>query len=287
MEVEVQTWHQFKNSLTEKNPYRANALIVIVGLALINWFLEILKWRLVVSHIQRISIGISFKQSLASFTTSLATPSRIGDYGAKAAHFPPNQRKNILLLNLFSNSTQMLVTTILGLIGYIYISENYTTLFSSQKLWGGLIVISLGILGLYYFRNKTLLIRGLSFKSVIYFFKKLSLKIKVGSLLLSLARYAAFSLLFYSLLGFFGANTAFVPTFFIITAMYLFVSILPSFFILDVMIRGGVAVWLFSILGIPEPTVLCTVLAMWILNFAFPALLGSYYVMTFKPQAAV
>ena len=65
--------------------------------------------------------------------------------------------------------------------------------------------------------------------------------------------------------------------------MYLLVSVMPSFFVLDVVIRGGVAVWLFSFLGVSEIAVLSTVFFMWILNTVLPALVGSYFVLTFKP----
>ena len=69
----------------------------------------------------------------------------------------------------------------------------------------------------------------------------------------------------------------------LIFSMYLFVSVVPAFFILDVVIRGGVAVWLFSMFGIPDLTVLSAVGMMWILNFVLPAILGSFRVFKFQP----
>jgi hypothetical protein len=65
--------------------------------------------------------------------------------------------------------------------------------------------------------------------------------------------------------------------------MYFLVSVIPTFFIFDVVIRGGVAVWLFSFLGVPELVILSTVLAMWLLNFVLPALFGSFFVLTYQP----
>ena len=66
--------------------------------------------------------------------------------------------------------------------------------------------------------------------------------------------------------------------------MYLLVSVVPSLFILDVVVRGGVAVYLFSLIGTPEWPVLATVTSMWILNFVLPAICGSYYVLKYKRQ---
>jgi len=67
--------------------------------------------------------------------------------------------------------------------------------------------------------------------------------------------------------------------------MYFFASVVPTVFVFDVVVRGGIAVWLFSFAGIPEFTVLSTVLAMWILNFVLPSIFGSFFILTYQPAA--
>ncbi|WP_248912347.1 hypothetical protein [Gelidibacter algens] len=64
--------------------------------------------------------------------------------------------------------------------------------------------------------------------------------------------------------------------------MYLLSSIIPSIFIFDVIIKGGVAVYIFGLLGVPEPLILSVVTFMWILNFVLPSVIGSYHVLQFK-----
>lgn len=284
--IEEQTWNEFKNAFSQKNPNRYYPIFAFLILTIFNWGLEISKWKLAVSHLQPITFKTSLKQSLASLTASLATPARIGDYGAKAAYYPKKDRKQILLLNFFSSGIQMAVTTFLGVIGCILVAYAYPFPVAFDKLIILVIVLIIGSFAFYVLRNQTLIIKGLSIKSVLSYFKNLRFKIKLGTVLLSLLRYITFSILFFLILIFFGSESSFAPTLIFIFAMYFFVSIIPSFFILDVVIRGGVAVWLFSILGISEPIVLCTVLTMWLLNFVLPALIGSYFVMTFKPQHA-
>ena len=56
------------------------------------------------------------------------------------------------------------------------------------------------------------------------------------------------------------------------------------FLVADVIVRGSVAVWLFSFIGLNELTVLSTVLVMWLLNFMLPALWGSFYVIKWQPK---
>lgn len=89
--------------------------------------------------------------------------------------------------------------------------------------------------------------------------------------------------MFYGLLLFFGAEIAFSTALALIFAMYLLVSIAPTIFIFDVVVRGGVAVWLFSFAGISEFTVLSTVLVMWVFNFVIPSFIGSYFVLAYQP----
>ena len=64
--------------------------------------------------------------------------------------------------------------------------------------------------------------------------------------------------------------------------MYLLSSIIPSIFILDVVVKGGISVYLFSFLNIDELSILSIVGIMWILNFVLPSIIGSIYILKFK-----
>ena len=68
----------------------------------------------------------------------------------------------------------------------------------------------------------------------------------------------------------------------LITSMYFLASIIPSIFLFDVVIKGSVALYLFSLIGINELVILSIVTCMWILNFVTPSIIGSFYVLHFK-----
>lgn len=258
------------------------SILVFFILAAANWFFEILKWKTVVSVVQVIPLKIATGQSLSSLTVSLATPNRIGDYGAKAFFFKPEKRKQILLLNFFSNATQMGVTCFFGVIGLAYMVPKFGISYSVPKVLLFLLSILLLVFLGYIFKEKQLLLKGLSIAKVIKYIKNISGNIKTRVLLLSVIRYFTFSFLFFLLIQFFGGKSSFTEGILIIFSMYLLVSLIPTFFIFDVVIRGGVAVWLFALAGVPQLSVLCTVLAMWLLNFVIPAVLGGIYVVTYK-----
>jgi hypothetical protein len=257
-------------------------LLLFIILAAGNWFFEILKWQTVTSVIAPIPFKMALQQSLSALTVSLATPNRIGDYGAKVMYFPPDKRKQILLLNFFSNAIQMAITCLFGFIGVLYIVPKFSIEYSTTNLILFLICILLfGVVG-YLFKERQLLLKGLSISSVLSYLGKIERSIKMKVAIYALIRYFIFSFLFYLLLLFFGAEIRFSEAVPILFSMYLFVSVIPTIFIFDLVVRGGVAVWLFSLAGVSELATLSTVLSMWLLNFVFPAIWGSFYVANYK-----
>jgi len=275
-------WVSFSEFMETINQKNSLYIAFFLGLAAANWIFEILKWQTVVSAIKKISFAEATRQSLIALTVSLSTPNRIGDYGAKAYFFSAENRKKGLLLNLFSNLSQMTVTFIFGLFGLIYISNYFDLSFSATKIMMligvFIVIIIIGVI----LKKKEFLVTGLSIEKMSNYIKKLPAKVKVKTAIYSLVRYVIFSALFFFLLNFFGAEITTLQAMPIIFAMYLLVSIIPTFFIFDVVIRGGIAVWLFSFTEIPEWPVLYTVFTMWLLNFVIPAICGGFYMITYR-----
>ena len=273
----------FMATIFSKGIYSIYLIITFLLFAAANWYFEIRKWQTLISSFEKIDFKTAMRQSLASLTVSLATPNRIGEYGAKAMFFESQKRKKVLLLNFYSGAMQMLVTCTFGIIGVIFLLRKINFAFHYQNLLIiGLIGVILFVFG-YVLKKKEMNIKGFSIANSIRFFKNITSSIKLKTFLFSVLRYLIFSSLFYGLLLFFGSKLAISEAAFLIFTMYFLVSIVPTLFIFDVVIRGGVAVWLFSFAGVLELIVLSTVLAMWILNFVIPSLIGSYYVVTYQP----
>lgn len=273
---------EFMNTIWVQNSHLWFYWSLFLSLATANWVFEIVKWKTVVSQIQKLDFRQAARQSLTALTVSLATPNRIGDYGAKALFYPKEKQKQVLLLNFLSNFVQMGVTFLFGVIGLIIASERVELPLASSKVIAGVaVLIVLMVMG-YLFKEKELLIKGLSLSKIINYMKALPKVIISKTLLYSLMRYGIFSTLFFMLLNYFGAQLTAAEAFPLIFMMYLFVSVIPTLFMLDVIVRGGVSLWLFSQVGVSELTILSTVLAMWLLNFVIPAIWGSFYVITFK-----
>lgn len=273
---------QFIQSITVKNNVLFPFIFLLLLLTILNWVFEIFKWKNLVSSFERISFKVAAKQTLMALTVSLATPARVGDYGAKALFFKKEHRKKVLLLNLFSNLTQLFATVIFGFFGLIFCWSQYDIPVSKS----GIAVMVCGsflLAAILFFIKDKIRFKGFFISRMIRYFVKLSGRIQITVLILSIIRYLTFSLMFYLLLVFFGSEINLLPAFSLIFSTYLLASILPSMFIFDVVIRGSVALWLFSFEEVPGLIVLSSVFLMWFFNFVLPSLWGSIYVIKFQP----
>jgi len=269
--------------ISKSDLFSFKTLSFLVLLSSFNWFLEILKWKLLVSTQETIRFKQATSQTLGALTASLITPNRIGEYGAKAMYFRKNTRKRVMLVNLLGNLMQMSVTVIFGIIGlYLFVSKfglnlNYFKLLKYAVigfLLLGLIVFALG-------KSKGLAKR-FSFEKLKLFILSFPKTHLLFGFLLSCLRYLIFSYQFYALLQIFQVEMGYFNSMIGITSMYILASIIPTISIFDVVVKGSIAVYLFTLLGVDQLTILSIITIMWLLNFVLPSIIGSYFVLCFK-----
>lgn len=273
----------FWSFLIKNELFSLKNIVFLIILSVFNWFFEILKWQKLVSSTIKISLKNALEQTLGSLTASLFTPNRIGEYGAKAIYFTKTYRKRILLINLISNLFQMGITTILGIVGFSFLVLKFDVDLNYIKLIEYIVIFTLlFIFIIYIFIKSEHTIKGFSIKKIKTFILNYPKNIIVYGFCFSLLRYLIFSFQFYYLITLFGLNIPYLNAMMLITSMYLLASIIPSIFIFDVVIKGSVAVYLFSFVGINAFTILSIVSIMWLLNFVIPSIFGSYFVLKFK-----
>ena len=273
----------FLSFLGKNDSFSVKNVCFLIILTLFNWFFEILKWRTLVSSIKQISFKNAMEQSLGALTASLFTPNRIGEYGAKAIYYLPTKRKKIMFLNLISNMTQMSITLILGCLGLVFMHLKFdleVDFYKALKLI--LIMVFIGTFVIFGVTRNRFKIKGFGLDKLKRSIRQLSKVIIAYAFGLSLLRYMIFSFQFYVLLKFLGVEVSYFNAMIVITSMYVISSIIPSIFIFDVIIKGSVAVYLFSIVGVNEFTTLSIITIMWLLNFVLPSIFGSFYVLNFN-----
>jgi len=188
-----------------------------------------------------------------------------------------------LLLNLISNISQMFVTILFGVFGLVYLVANYPIdlpIFKSRRLVYYFAILVASAFGGRFFIAKK--IRGFYLTKIISFFKSISTTVLIKTIAFSIIRYLVFSHQFYYLLVLFGVETDYYILMKFIFAMYLIASVIPSLPMFDWLIKGSVAVYVFGFAEINELIIVTTTTLMWLLNFALPAIIGSYFVLNFR-----
>lgn len=279
------SWKEFQQTLKNSAVYDPLIILILPGFTMLNWTLEIFKWQLLVGTIKPASFSEAATQSLASHAFSLITPNRIGEYGAKALYYEKSERKNIVVLNLIGNFHQLIVTILLGLIGLLFLKSEIKEVVPDlhyDVLTGVIIAIVFLISIMRFVSGKfRLWLNGIHAR---FEFITTSLNAKIS--ILCFLRYVVFAHQFYFLITFFELNIDYTTCMASISAMYLLSSIVPMLAVFDFVVKGSVAVFIFSVFNVSPPVILSITTIMWLLNFVFPAIVGSYFVVKFKPIAA-
>jgi hypothetical protein len=266
-------WQKFI-VLFQKNK-SVGGITFIVLLSILNRFFEILKWQNLVMYIQKISLSQASKQVLGALTAGLFTPNGVGEYAGKALFFEKKDTKKIIFLNLICNGIQMILTVLFGTIGLWILG---------YKLWVlGIVSAGLGfwILG---FGLKKITIKGYSLEKLVQKINEIPKSIHQKNILLGICRYLVFSHQYYFLFLAFDVHLPYLTLIATIATVYFLASSLPTFQFLDFAVKGSVAVYFFGILGVNEWIVVFITTLMWFLNVVLPVVIGSYYVLNFKPK---
>jgi len=280
-------WQEAKLVLTAgSNVY---FFLFVILCMFLNWTVEAVKWRSVLQRLEPISLWRSLEAVFSGITISLFTPNRIGEYAGRVFHLETADRIEATLVTVLENFSQLIITLIFGSIATIF----YLQLYSEIPLYleNALITLALMTAGaslLFYFNVSLLepIVRKIrrSGKWDKYFavFSSYSNSQLLILLALSSLRYLIFSCQFYVLLSLFGVVIPYLTAMILISVTYLVMSIVPTFALTELGVRGAIATYFFSNVTENLPAVINASFSLWLINLAIPALLGIFFVFEFK-----
>jgi hypothetical protein len=269
-------WAKFLTLVKEKQSVLG--IVFLLSFSFANRFLEILKWQNLVKFIKSISVGEATKQVLGALTAGIFTPNGLGEYAGKALYFAKSKTKTVIFLNLICNGIQMILTIIFGTIGLFIIGY--------WKWSIAIIALSLFLL-IASFLSKKITIKGYSIGKLLEKINSIPRAIHQKNIGLAICRYLVFSHQYYFLFLAFDVDLPYFTLMATIAAVYFLASSLPSFQFLDFAVKGSVAVFFFGKLGVNEWIVIFISTLMWFLNVVIPVIIGSYYVLIFKPNKSL
>lgn len=275
-------WEVFIMKMNNSTIFKLKNIFLIFFVTFLNWFFEILKWQTLVASFQQISFFKASVQSLASLSVSLITPNRVGEYGAKSLYFEREHRLTIVSLNFLGNFHQLLTTLIFGSLGIVLLlSKHHDLTHVRDFLLPLFLVFTISFFLLLLLKQVRLVSNYfLKVKNII---SNITVKTQLKILIYASIRYVLFSHQFYFLMTLFHIHISYVEAISLIALMYLISSIIPMLSLFDAVLKGSIAVWLFSFYKVDILSILSITSFMWLMNVVLPAMIGTYFVLTFKP----
>ncbi|HTO16666.1 MAG TPA: lysylphosphatidylglycerol synthase domain-containing protein [Edaphocola sp.] len=275
----AEQWQQLKGHLNRSS---IKWFISVIILAFVNWSLEAKKWQLLLKRIRPINYRSAFKSMLSGMSISIITPNRSGDFLGRIVHIPKGYKLKAAISSMIGSIAQMCVTATLGFIGLIYYHHHFGNLNTKIGLIAGLIIVPtaiflfLNIQNLKPFKKKNKWIKRLNFG--IYVLRNYNSKDLFQILSISLARALIYNCQFLILLFIFGVELAIIPGLLISFLMFWVIAMIPSVALTELGVRGYVGVAFFVGSGIIDTglSVLSASYALWLINLALPAIIGSF-----------
>ena len=266
-------------------------IVIVLFLMFLNWFLEALKWRYMISKIEKVSIYTSLKAVFAGITVSSFTPNRVGEYGGRVFYLEKADRLKGVIITFIGSMSQLLITILFGSISFIILSELlfeskiFFSAISKFKLLVFLLLFLLNVFVFYFFYNVHSFISFFNlnkyinrFKQYIQTFTIYNSRELTNILLFSFSRYIVFSIQFLILLNIFEIDSPTFNSMLSVMLFFLFVSIIPTIVFAEIGVRGSVAIYVFSLFTINSIGVFSSTLLLWIINLVIPSLIGIYFV---------
>ena len=256
-------------------------------LMFVNWGLEAFKWKLLIAPLEMINFQSAVKGVLAGVTISIFTPNRVGEFAGRIFFLERSDKIQATVMSLIGSFIQLSITVIAGVLAFFVLEKKYYDFFLTEQFVSTdlllLIIVLFGFFAgivLYIFLKK----RKTSgrFAKYIETFKKHSQKSLNVIFYLSVIRYIVFSVQYYFALRVFGINGGLPIVFSLIALTFFVTSVIPTFALTEIAVRSGVAIYFFSTISFAHAPILAASLFLWIINLAFPALIGSVFVYKLK-----
>ena len=268
---------------------------VVILMMFLNWFLESLKWRFLISKIEKVSIKRSIRAIFSGITVSAFTPNRVGEYGGRVFCLEKADRIKGVLITVIGSMAQLVTTIVFGSIGILLLPNlmpEFDSLLSNIVFAYPImlfLLILLNVLLVTLFLNASVFSVVLSKIKFLRKFKKYNEVFSFYNsselleiLLYSVGRYIVFTTQFFILLQVFDVQIGYVDAMILITTMLLVISIIPTIAIAEIGIRGSVALFLFGLVSVNAIGILSATFVMWVINLLLPALIGTIFIFSLK-----
>ena len=287
-DVDIQ-WQNIKES------WKTFPFWLVVVLMFLNYGIEAKKWRLLVSHLEKISFKTSLKSVFAGCSITMLTPNRIGEYGGRVLYIAPGHRLAAISVTILGSLSQLIVTLFVGTTGLLILKYSGAYAESFKHLpWiveNVLLIVSLLaciISALLYFHMNWLVEKLGNYKTFerilkyVVILRDFSGKQLLRIILLSFIRYMVFILQYIVLLYLMKVQIDPILSFWILSIFFLILAFAPTIGFIDLPLRAFAAVALFKVYSQNIAGIQAVSFGIWLINLIIPAFIGSFLILGIK-----
>lgn len=283
------TWTAIKTSL--QGPLLLN-LVAVVALMFVNWSIEAVKWKLSVKKIQNVGFFKAFKAVLSGVSFSVSTPNRVGEYLGRVLYMDPGNKLKTISITIVGSMSQLIITLLMGCAGLILLQSKIVGANLITPVWLDLIIygtiLVLCFLTLFYFRLSWVikwvdrLPGSKRFSYLVNALEEFDATLLIKLLSLSLLRFLVFIVQYYLLFRLFDVQVLWWQGFWSVSVAFLIMSVIPSFAIADLGLRGKVSMILVGLFSANAAGIIFTTVGIWLINLVIPAVAGSLLILSIK-----
>ncbi len=281
-------WSAFGESFYGLSAYDYGALVLVLLLMPVNWALESYKWQYLLRKLHSVSFAEAIKAVLSGVSLGVYTPARVGELAGRIFYLPKAKRKQGLLAAMLSSYAQSLTTLLMGAVGLIYFSIQYSPdtwqMNTSVLQFVPFVVFLLLFFAfLFYYRlsffsDRLQQVAWLNkHHTAICYLSGLQVGELSVVLLLSISRYLIFASQFYLLLLFFQVDISPSEAFIGLSFSYFSLLFIPAMSLAEISIRSSLSIFFLSTFSNNAAGIFLSTSILWMINVALVALIGSYF----------
>lgn len=269
-------------------------LSIVVLLMFLNWLIEAFKWKILIQTIENISVAKSLIAVFCGVTVSIFTPNRVGEIFGRIFMIQSTEKIKTAALTTIGSIAQFMITILCGITSWLFFIKIFypTDAIANSFLY---IIIStffgISIIAfIWAFINPGVwlfLLNKISFKKE--FVDKIISAIEILEkpelffvMMLSLLRYIVFSIQFYVLLKIFGVYISLFQAAILIPLTFLAITAIPTLAFTELGVRGSASILFIGMISSNHIGIITASFLLWIINVAFPALIGIPFVYRLK-----
>ncbi len=246
----------------------------------LNIGLEAQKWRRLMVPMVTFKAFLGIRAICTGLTVSLFTPNRIGEFAGRILYLQGRYRVAGIFATFIGSLAQYIVYWLVAVLALYWGSAGLPWLTSWR-----LVLVLLGssgviiLLTFYFGANRILFwLRQKKWKAPFMRFLVISgrypRKILLTVLLLACCRFLIFCVQLYALMLFVGFPVNHHLAFSLIPLLFIAQTLIPSFVLTDLGVRGGLALFLFEPWAGSAMLALLPSYMLWLINIIFPSFLG-------------